>query len=76
MTTNVLLERWPYRFVEDTDEERGYIEKLNTSTRRWVHMYECASRLQLMTAMEDIEYVKWLDPEGGPCYVKDKVSRL
>lgn len=31
-------------------------------------MYECDSPLQLMTAMEDVEYTKWLDPEGVPCY--------
>jgi hypothetical protein len=27
-----------------------------------------------MTAMEDFEYTKWLDPDGVPCYVKDSVS--
>lgn len=62
----VLLERYPYRFCEG--EERGFIEKFNDVTRRWVHMYECDSRLQLMTAMEDINYSRWLDPAGVPCY--------
>ena len=31
-------------------------------------MYECDSSRQLVTAMEDIEYCRWLDPEGVPCY--------
>jgi hypothetical protein len=62
----VLLERHPYRFCEG--DERGFIEKFNDGTRRWTHMYECDSRLQLMTAMEDINYCRWLDPAGVPCY--------
>lgn len=65
------MEREGYRFVEES--ERGYIEKFEESTRRWRLMYECDSRLQLLTAMEDIEYTKWLDPAGVPCYVKDNV---
>jgi hypothetical protein len=24
-----------------------------------------------LTAIDDFEYTKWLDPEGVPCYVKD-----
>ena len=27
--------------------------------------------MQLMTAIEDFEYTKWLDPDGVPCYLKD-----
>ena len=69
---SILLERFPYRYVEG--DERGYIEKFNETTKRWVHMYECDSKLQLCTAMEDFEYTKWLDPEGVPCYIKDSVS--
>jgi hypothetical protein len=65
----ILMERSGYRFVESDD--RGYIEKFNEATRRWQFMYECDSRLQLLTAMEDIEYTKWLDPSGVPCYRKD-----
>ena len=64
----VLLERSPYRFVEAEGGERGYIEKFDSTTRRWRLMYECDCRLQLLTAMEDLEYCKWLDPEGVPCY--------
>jgi hypothetical protein len=68
----ILLERYPYRFVEGDD--RGYIEKFNGSTKRWTHMYECDSKVQLCTAMEDINYTRWLDPDGVPCYVRDSVS--
>ena len=35
-------------------------------------MYLCDNSMQLTTAIEDFEYTKWLDPEGVPCYVKDK----
>jgi hypothetical protein len=31
--------------------------------------------MQLLTAMEDFEYTKWLDPEGVPCYIRDSVSK-
>ena len=62
----VLLERAPYRFIETDD--RGYIEKFNSITKRWVHMYECDCPMQLTTAMEDLEYTKWLDPDGVPSY--------
>ena len=27
-----------------------------------------------MTAIEDFEYTKWLDPAGVPCYEKDESS--
>lgn len=68
----VLMERHPYRFVDEGD--RGYIEKYSRSNRSWSHMYECDSKMQLLTAMEDIDYARWLDPDGVPCYVKDRVT--
>jgi hypothetical protein len=34
-------------------------------------MYLCDNEMQLMTAMEDFEYTKWLDPDRVPCYVTD-----
>ena len=27
--------------------------------------------MQLTTAMEDLQYTKWLDPDRVPCYVRD-----
>ena len=68
----VLLERFPYRFCEEP--ERGYIQKYNFDTKRWSLMYECDCELQLLTAMEDPEYSKWLDPAGVPCYIKNRVT--
>ena len=62
----VLLERFPYRFVET--EERGWVEKYNLFTKRYVHMYEVACERQMATLLDDSNYVKWLDPDGVPCY--------
>lgn len=64
----ILRETFPYRFVENETASAGWIEKFNDLTRRWFKMYECDSSLQLLTAMEDIEYCKWLDPQDIPCY--------
>ena len=72
MEKKILIERHPYRFVDEG--ERGYIEKYNDDTKRWFNMYECDSRMQLLLAMEDFNYCKWLDPEGVPCYTTDVVS--
>jgi hypothetical protein len=64
----ILMERFPYRFCETDSKDRGWIEKYNELTKRWFKMYECDSSLQLLTAMEDFEYCKWLDPDDVPCY--------
>ena len=73
MEKKILLERHPYRFVDEG--ERGYIEKYNQDTNRWYNMYECDSRMQLLTAMEDFDYCRWLDPAGVPCYTRDVVTK-
>ena len=36
-------------------------------------MYLCDNQMQMLTAMEDFEYTKWLDSDNVPCYVKDTV---
>ena len=36
-------------------------------------MYLCDNQMQMLTAMEDFEYTKWLDADNVPCYVKDTV---
>ena len=38
---------------------------------RYKDMYLCDNGMQLMQAIEDFEYTKWLDPDGVPCYVKE-----
>ena len=64
----VLKESFPYRYCESDTHDAGWIEKFNELSRRWFKMYECEMSLQLMTAMEDINYTRWLDPAGVPCY--------
>ena len=71
--TKTLLEREGYRFVE-----RGIIElnslpdyrlqKQDHYTKRWNDIYLFDNGMQCCTAMEDIEYCRWLDPEGVPAY--------
>ena len=74
----ILLERFPYRYVETGTLDNGKpdyrIQKMDTYTRRYKDMYLCDNAMQLTTAMEDFEYTKWLDPDGVPCYTKDEVS--
>ena len=73
---NVILERFPYRYVECGTLENGFpdyrIQKFNEYTQRYKDMYLCDNFMQMKTAIEDFEYTKWLDPAGVPCYVCDK----
>ena len=75
----VLLERFPYRYVESGVLENGNpdyrIQKANEYTNRYSDMYLLDNQMQLLTAMEDFEYTKWLDPDRIPCYIRDKVSK-
>ena len=71
---NVILERFPYRYVEDGIIELNgkpdyRIQKFNEYTRRYNDMYLCDNSIQFDMCIEDFEYTKWLDPEGIPCYV-------
>jgi hypothetical protein len=76
----VLLERFPYRFVEKGTLENGNpdyrIQKVDSYSGKYGDMYLLDNAMQLMTAMEDHEYVKWLDPDGVPSYVKDTAGRV
>ena len=74
---NVILERFPYRYIEMDDLlPNGFkdyrIQKFNESTQRWRDMYLCDNFMQIDTAMEDFEYTKWLDPEDVPRYTNTK----
>ena len=78
MTT--LLEREGYRFVEKGILEINgmpdfRMQKQDFYTKRWNDIYRFDNGMQCSLAMEDIEYAKWLDPEGVPCYIKESVSR-
>ena len=77
----VILESFPYRYVEyGTLEINGMpdyrIQKADSWTKRYSDMYFLDNQMQLLTAMDDFEYTKWLDPEGVPCYTRDSVSRV
>ena len=50
------------------------IQKADHYTKRYRDMYLLDNQMQLLTAIEDFEYTKWLDPERVPCYIKDEVS--
>ena len=75
----VLLERFPYRYIQVGKLEINgmpdcRIQKVDSDTGRYKDIYLCDNEMQLLTAMEDFEYTKWLDPDMVPCYVKDSVS--
>ena len=68
MKPTVLLERFPYRYVQvgylKTNGKPDYrIQKWNEWTERYNDMYLLDNAIQLDTAMEDFEYTKWLDPD-------------
>lgn len=69
----VLMEREGYRFVEkgiiELNGKPDYrLQKKNEYTNRWYDIYLFDNAMQCTTAMEDIEYAKWLDPDGVYCY--------
>ena len=68
----VLKEQFPYRWCESDDQTAGWIDKFNMNTRRYCRMYDCDSPLQLITAIDDYQYTLWLDPEGVPCYRRNR----
>tara|TARA_X000000368_G_scaffold174282_1_gene137419 strand:+ start:264 stop:530 length:267 start_codon:yes stop_codon:yes gene_type:complete len=64
----VILDRFPYKFVECGKLEINgmpdfRILKFNEVTRSYQTMYYLDSQIQLDCALEDPEYVKWLDPD-------------
>ena len=78
---NVIMERYPYRYVEDGVIELNgkpdyRIQKFNEYTRRYNDMYLLDSSIQLDLALEDFEYTKWLDPAGVPCYQDTKKEHV
>ena len=78
--SSILLERFPYRYVQVGNLEINgkpdcRIQKVDSYTGRYKDIYLCDNEMQLITAMEDHSYTVWLDPDGGPCYVKDSVGR-
>ena len=56
----VLLERFPYRYVENGTLDNGFpdyrIQKANEYTKRYSDMYLLDNQMQLLTAIDDPEY--------------------
>ena len=74
----VLIEKFPYRYIEtETLLENGKpdcrMEKFMMDTKRYREIYKFDNQMQMMLAIEDFEYSKWLDSDGVPCYVRDRV---
>jgi hypothetical protein len=74
--TKILLEREEYRFIEagilEINGKPDYrLQKQNYYTKRWNDIYLFDNQVQCLTAMEDFEYVKWIDPDRVTCYVRD-----
>ncbi len=68
MKPTVILERFPYRYVQcgtlDTNGLPDFrIQKFHELTRRYQDMYYLDSQIQLDCCIEDPEYTKWLDPD-------------
>ena len=80
MIMKTLLEREGYRFVEKGILEINgmpdfRLQKQDFYSKRWNDIYLFDNAMQCSLAMEDIEYAKWLDPDGVPCYVRDSVCQ-
>lgn len=73
-STKVLLERYPYRFCESGILPNGKpdcrLQKYDLTTKRYREIYLFDNEMQMLTAMSDINYARWLDPDGVPCYNK------
>ena len=56
----VILERYPYRYVQCGLLENGFpdyrIQKWNEWSKRYKDMYYCDNGMQMDTAIEDFEY--------------------
>ena len=64
--------------------QRGYIQlngnpdfrlqKADEYTKKYSDIYLFDNGDQMLLAIEDAEYPKWLDPAGVPSYVRDTIS--
>ena len=73
---NILLEKFPYRYVEKGIIELNgmpdyRIQKVDSYTGKYKDMYLCDNQMQILTAMEDYDYTCWLDPDNVPAYRRD-----
>ena len=79
--TEIILERFPYRFVQkgllETNGAADYrIQKFNDLNRQYYDMYYLDSAIQLDAGIEDPEYVKWLDPDPEVAAYPNKSDKV
>ena len=79
--TEIILERFPYRFVQkgllEINGELDYrIQKFNAIPRQYNDMYYLDSSIQLDACLEDHEYVKWLDPDPEVAAYPNKTDKV
>ena len=64
---SIIFERFPYRYVDTGVLENGKpdyrFQKVDSLTKRYKDMYLLDNEMQLVTALDDYEYTKWLDPD-------------
>jgi len=68
MKPTVVLERYPYRYVtcgnlEINGKPDCRIQKWHDWTKRYRDMYLCDNESQMILAIEDKQYTRWLDPD-------------
>ena len=74
----VLLERFPYRYVENGTLDNGFPDyRIQKQMNTLNDIVTCIFLIikSVTDRVDDFEYTKWLDPEGVPCYIKDSVKR-
>ena len=72
MKPTVILERFPYRYVQcgllEINGRPDYrIQKYHEWKKRYFDMYFLDNQMQLDTCLEDPEYTKWLDSDPDVC---------
>ncbi len=77
---NLIHEKGKYRYTDNGLTEFGTadcrLQEKDEYTSRWRDIYLFDNGDQMLLAIEDFEYAKWLDPDGVPCYTRDSVSRV
>lgn len=74
--SKTIFEQKEYRFVEkgiiELNGQPDYrLQKKDYYTKRWNDIYLFDNQMQLLLAIEDHQYARWLDPDRVPCYIKE-----
>ena len=81
MKPTIILERFPYRFVQkgllEINGEPDYrIQKFKALASQNNDIYYLDSGIQFYACLEDHEYVKWLDPDPEVAAYPNKSDRV